>query len=159
MRAEEYPLLREFLYLAIFVPEGEAPPPREILDRPELRVYLDGFGAGAADCCLAAEAEGRVVGAVWTRIMPDYGHLDDETPSFAIALYPEYRGWGIGTALMRAMLAELRARGYRRASLAVQKRNYALRMYRALGFEPVRETDEEYIMARDLNEEVREREK
>ena len=30
MRAEEYPLLREFLYLAIFVPEGEAPPPREI---------------------------------------------------------------------------------------------------------------------------------
>ena len=118
LRAAEYPLLREFLYLAIFVPEGEAPPPREILEKPELRVYLEDFGRGAADRCLAAEAEGRVVGAVWARIMDDYGHLDDDTPSLAIALRPEYRGRGIGTALMRAMLEELRARGFARASLS-----------------------------------------
>jgi hypothetical protein len=31
--------------------------------------------------------------------MRDYGHVDDETPSFAISLVPKYRGKGIGTRL------------------------------------------------------------
>ena len=47
-------------------------------------------------------------GAVWVRIMNDYGHIDDETPSFAISLLKEYRGNGIGTELMKRMLAELK---------------------------------------------------
>lgn len=42
------------------------------------------------------------------RIMNDYGHIDDSTPSFVISLYPQYRGWGIGTAMMRKMLAILK---------------------------------------------------
>ncbi len=46
------------------------------------------------------------------RIMNDYGHIDDETPSFAISLYEEYRHLGIGTALMRAMLQLLKDKGY-----------------------------------------------
>ena len=49
-------------------------------------------------------------------------------------------------ALMKAMLDELKERGYRRASLAVQKANGALNMYKKLGFEIVDEKDEEYIM-------------
>ena len=48
-----------------------------------------------------ADDEGKVIGAVWTRIMNDYGHVDDDTPSFAISLYKEYRGQGIGTCLMK----------------------------------------------------------
>ena len=150
MRPAEYPLLEEFLYQAIFVPEGEAPPPRDILARPELRVYLDGFGTQPDDRCLVAEADGQIVGAVWVRIMDDYGHVDEEAPSFAISLLPGFRGQGIGTALLGAMLEALRAAGYARASLAVQKENYALRMYRKAGFEIVGENEEEYIMVRDL---------
>lgn len=64
-----------------------------------------------------------IVGAVWVRIMDDYGHIEDGVPSFAISLYKEYRGLGIGTALMKRMLAELKERGYRKTSLAVQKAN------------------------------------
>lgn len=89
-------MLKEFLYEAIFIPEGMEPPERAIIERPELRVYYEDFGSGRADHCLVAEEDGRVVGAAWTRIMKDYGHVDDETPSFAIALYREYRGRGIG---------------------------------------------------------------
>lgn len=143
---EEIPLLEDYLYLAIFVPDGEDPPPRSILEKPELRVYLDGFGESPHDRCLVAEEDGRVVGAVWTRIMDDYGHVDDQTPSFAISLLPEARGQGTGTALMKAMLARLQEAGYRQASLAVQKRNYAVRLYRAVGFETVAENEEEHIM-------------
>ena len=142
----EIGLLKDFLYEAIFIPEGVEPPPRDIVERPELRIYYEYFGRSEADLCLVAEADGHVVGAVWTRIMDDYGHVDDETPSFAISLIPEYRGKGIGTWLMRNMLSLLKKQGFRQASLAVQKANYAVRMYRNVGFEIVDENDEEYIM-------------
>ena len=78
--------------------------------------------------------------------MDDYGHIDDNTPSFAISLYPNYRNQGIGTALMTEMLSLLRSKNYKQASLAVQKANYAVKMYRKVGFEAVGENDEEYIM-------------
>ena len=151
LRENEKELLRDFLYEAIFIPEGVTPPPREIIERPELRIYYENFGTGKADHCLVAEDDGRVVGAVWTRIMDDYGHVDDETPSFAISLYKEYRGQGIGTKLMTRMLEELKRNGYTRASLAVQKANYAVKMYEEAGFKTVDENDEEYIMVWGVN--------
>ena len=144
--AEEAGLLKDFLYEAIFIPEGVEPPSRDIVERPELRIYYEYFGRCEADLCLLAEADGHVVGAVWTRIMDDYGHVDDETPSFAISLIPECRGKGIGTRLMRDMLNLLKEQGFKRASLAVQKANYAVRMYKNVGFEIIDENDEEYIM-------------
>ena len=88
LRQDDLPLLEEFLYLCIFVPGGEAPPPRDILQKPGLRVYVDGFGEGPADRGFLAEVEGRVVGAAWARIMDDYGHVDDDTPSLAVSLHP-----------------------------------------------------------------------
>lgn len=146
LQPEEVELLKDFLYEAIFIPEGVSPPARDIVERPELRLYYEGFGNAPADHCLAAETDGHVVGTVWTRIMNDYGHVDDETPSFAISLLPEYRRQGIGTRMMRGMLALLKEQGYRQASLAVQKANYAVRMYKNVGFEITNENDEEYIM-------------
>lgn len=44
------------------------------------------------------------------------------------------------------MLTKLKLEGYKQASLSVQKTNYAVRMYRKIGFEIVDENDEEYIM-------------
>ena len=146
LMTEERDLLRDFLYEAIFIPEGVEAPPRDIVERPELRIYYDDFSTGPADYCLVAEADGRVVGAVWTRIMHDYGYVDDETPSLAISLLPEYRGQGIGTRLMREMLSLLKEQGFRQASLAVQKANYAVRMYKHVGFETIDENEEEFIM-------------
>lgn len=150
LESSEFKLLKDFLYEAIFIPEGMEPPGKEIVERPELRIYYEDFGSGRADHCLAAEVDGRVVGAVWTRIINDYGHVDDETPSFAISLYEDYRGRGIGTQLMVEMLELLKQQGYRKASLAVQKANYAVRMYRKVGFKTVDENPEEYIMVCEL---------
>lgn len=150
LKEDEYGLLRDFLYEAIFIPEGVEPPDRSIVEQPELKIYYEDFGTGRADYCIVTDDGGRVVGAVWTRIMNDYGHVDDETPSFAISLYKEYRGQGIGTRLMKEMLSLLKEKGYKQASLAVQKANYAVRMYKKVGFKTVDENDEEYIMVCEL---------
>lgn len=150
IRSDEYGILKEFLYEAIFVPEGEAAPPREIINQPELQVYLTDFGKKKDDAGFIAEIDGKIAGAVWVRIMEDYGHIDDETPSFAISLYKDYRNCGIGTALMQKMLTALKEKGYRQASLSVQKANYAVKMYKKVGFEIINENEEEYIMKCDL---------
>lgn len=150
MTAREYPLLEDFLYEAIFIPEGAEKPPREIIEQDELQVYIKDFGKQKDDHCLAAEYEGKIIGACWVRIMDDYGHIDNETPSFAISLYEEFRGRGIGTELMRSMLELLSSKGYKRASLAVQKENYAVKMYKNVGFHIIGENEQEYIMVCEL---------
>ena len=145
IRKNEYLILSDFLYEAIFIPVGMDKPPKSIIEQPELQVYIEDFGK-KDDWCLVAEVKGKIVGAVWVRIMDDYGHIDDETPSFAISLHEEYRNLGIGTALMRDMLEFLKNKGYKQTSLSVQKANYAVNMYRKVGFEIIREDGEEYIM-------------
>ena len=149
-KSNEIEILRTFLYEAIFVPDGLEPPPFEIIDQPELQVYVVGFGTQKGDICYVAECDGIIVGAAWVRIMTDYGHIDQETPSFAISLLKEYRHHGIGTELMKRTLLEIHNQGYKRASLSVQKENPAFRMYQRLGFRVVNETAEEYIMIYNL---------
>lgn len=149
LRQEEYGILADFLYEAIYIPEGMDMPPRSIIEQPKLQLYISDFGK-EADYALAAEMGGRIIGVAWARIMDDYGHVDDETPSLAISLYKEYRGRGIGTELMRQLLYLLKENSYKKASLSVQKANYACKMYQKLGFDAVAENEEEYIMVKQL---------
>lgn len=142
----EYDILKDFLYEAIFVPEGISAPPKEIIDKPELQVYIADFGRKKGDMCLVAETDNKIIGAVWGRIMNDYGHIDDKTPSLAISLYSDYRNHGIGTVLMQSILECYKDNGYNQISLSVQKANYAVRMYKNAGFEIADENEDEYIM-------------
>ncbi len=146
IRSEEIPLLNDFLYEAIFIPEGVPVPPRSIIENEVLQVYVRDFGKKADDRCLVAEVEGKVIGAVWTRVMNDYGHIADGIPSLAISIYKDYRHKGIGTDLLRKMLQLLKRDGYPQVSLSVQKANYAFRLYLKAGFEVLKETEEEYLM-------------
>ena len=146
LKQDENKVLDTFLYEAIFIPEGVSAPSKDIINQPDLQVYVKDFGKNKGDLCLVAQVADEIVGAVWVRIMNDYGHIDNETPSFAISLLKEYRNYGIGTELMKQMLTKLKLEGYKQVSLSVQKMNYAVRMYRKIGFEIVDENDEEYIM-------------
>ena len=148
----DYPFLEEFLYHAIFIPPGSEAPPREIINEPDVFIYIDGFGSKPGDCGVVTEADGKIMGAAWTRIIPAYGHIDDDTPELAISVLPEYRSRGIGAALMARLFVLLRERGYAQISLAVQKKNGAVRFYQRLGYEVVRENDAEFIMIKRLED-------
>lgn len=75
--------------------------------------------------------------------MNDYRHIGNKTPTPAISLYKDYRGHGIRTSMMKAMLSLLKAYSYERVSLSVQKANYAVKMYQKIGFEMVSENKED----------------
>lgn len=155
MRTSDYVCLPEFLYQAIFIPKGEEPPPRSIINDPRIFVYIKDFGTQTADLGVVAEQNGQVVGAAWTRIIPAYGHINAETPELAISILPEFRGYGIGTKLMKKLFKILRANGYARTSLSVQKDNPAMRLYMRLGYRITEEKldhgNEDVIMIRDLS--------
>ena len=72
--------------------------------------------------------------------------IDDTTPSLSISLLKEYRNLGIVTELMKQILLTLKEREYKQVSLSVQKINYAVSMYKKVGFEVVRENEEDYVM-------------
>ena len=44
LKPEGIPLLEEFLYQAIFIPQGLEPLPRSILKEPDLEMYIKDFG-------------------------------------------------------------------------------------------------------------------
>lgn len=150
IKKDEIMLLTEFLYEAIFQKDTQNLVPRTILQEPSIWIYIDKFGTKKDDHCLVAVYETYLVGAVWTRCINAFGHLKDQIPEIAISVYPQYRGKGIGTKLMQEMLCLLRANGYSKVSLAVQKENYAIRMYEKVGFKVVCEKDEEYLMCCSL---------
>lgn len=64
IKETEYSLLEDFLYEAIFVPEGVKPPPKSIVSAPELQIYIENFGTQAHDKALVAEAGNKAIGAV-----------------------------------------------------------------------------------------------
>jgi GNAT superfamily N-acetyltransferase len=113
------------LYEAIYQPDEAHPIPRNIIELPEIRVYIDNFGQKKDDYCLVADLNGEIIGTVWIRILTSdikgFGNIDDETPEFAISLYKEYRNQRIGTRLMKVMIEYLRENEYKQASLNVKK--------------------------------------
>lgn len=145
LKRDEVRILEIFLYEAIFIPEGVEPLPKDIINHPDLNIYISDFG-GKTDLCYVAEVSKKIVGAAWTRIINDYGHIDDETPSLSISLLKEFRNQGIGTTMVKQILKKLKEQGYKQVSLSVQKKNYAFNMYKNVGFEIVRENKEDYIM-------------
>ena len=154
IKKTEYPVLEDFLYNAIYVPEGEEWPPREIIFEPEIFVYVKDFGLDT-DCGVVAERDGTIVGAAWTRIIPAYGHIDERTPELAISVLPDERGQSVGTMLMNCLFNLLHERGYKRTSLSVQQNNPAVRFYERLGYIITDEKldhagHEDYIMVKEL---------
>lgn len=154
IKPEEYLLLEDFLYHAIFLPEGAAPVSREIIYEPEIFIYVKDFG-GESDYGVVAEIEGIVVGAAWARIISAYGNIDDETPELAISILPSWRDKGIGTKLMVALFGMLKDNGYVQTSLSVQQNNPAVEFYKRLGYVVTAEKqdhagNEDYIMVKVL---------
>ncbi|MFV0394202.1 MAG: GNAT family N-acetyltransferase [Coprobacillaceae bacterium] len=146
----EYPILEEFLYSAIFQKDENNLIPKEIIyTEPTLQIFYKDFGM-KNDFCLVVEYEKEIIGAAWVRLLngvpKGFGNIDDTTPELAISINPNFRSKGIGKVLLKELLVSLKENNYTQISLAVQKENYALKLYQEVGFKIIKEVDEEYIM-------------
>lgn len=128
--------LWETLYLSIHVRVGDPRPPRSVLDEPAIAHYLVDFGATPGDDAQIAftTADGVSIGAAFCRRMPagdpGYGFVAADVPEVGMAVIPEWRGRGVGSALLQAMLGR-----HPSMSLSVDDDNVgAISLYRRLGF-------------------------
>ncbi|MGG1676079.1 GNAT family N-acetyltransferase [Neobacillus sp. NRS-1170] len=129
------------LYQAIFIPDGEPRPSKDILKEPNIQQSLKGWGRKGDTALIAIDAYNNPIGAVWVRLFDDlnktFGYIDSQTPLLGMALLPEYRGSGIGTALLGEMLRITKEAGFGAVSLSVDPNNPALKLYNRLGFQKV----------------------
>ncbi len=87
------------------------------------------------------EVDGRPAGRLYVHRGPSDIRIMD------VALAPEYRGRGIGAALLRALVDEAEASG-RKLSIHVEVNNPARALYERLGFEPAGEHGVYVLMER-----------
>ncbi|HEX2053940.1 MAG TPA: GNAT family N-acetyltransferase [Actinomycetota bacterium] len=154
---EDLPFLKWMLYEASY-PEGvvqERPPFEKGLSDPTVWVYLDGWmRKGDAGLILTSQAGGPQ-GAAWYRLFtadaPGYGFIDEQTPELAIALVYYFRGTGLGTQLLQALMSLARKQGHKQISLHVDHGNTAAQaLYEKCGFREAGKTDDGIKMLADL---------
>ncbi|WP_233787963.1 GNAT family N-acetyltransferase [Dulcicalothrix desertica] len=146
-------LLWEMLYHALYVPPGAKPLAKEIIYRPELARYIEGWQTDDIGFVAVLESSFIPIGAVWIRLFNSqnsgYGYINDETPELSIAVLPEYRNQGIGTQLITHLLNNTK-NVYSAISLSVSLSNPALRLYQRLGFEVAAQLNDSLIMKKEL---------
>lgn len=154
---EDVDFLWDMLYEAIHRPAGEPESSREeILSKPGISHYLDGWGRPGDAAVVALDEDGEQrIGAAWYRLMPPedpgYGFVNAATPEVAIAVVPEHRGRGVGGALLRALADVAASRGFRALSLSVQRSNpAAVRLYERRGFRKLFQVEDSWTMCLDL---------
>jgi ribosomal protein S18 acetylase RimI-like enzyme len=151
-REDDVAFLRVAIFEAAYWRPGRSRlRPEEAVADPEIAHYVEGFGR-AGDFGVIAEHDDEPVGAAWCRRFPadapGYGFVDEATPEVSIAVLPEHRGGGIGTALLEALLGEARRRRIGRLCLSVERDNPAVALYERLGFEPLAEEENTLTMVR-----------
>lgn len=130
-------VLWECLHVALWDPPPAGLRPREVLQRPEVRIYAEAWGA-PGDVGVIAERHGAPVGAAWMRLLRDgagLAYVDDATPQLGIAVLPPFQRQGHGRRLLLAAIDAGTRAGYRRIALTVHPANPAIALYRACGFE------------------------
>lgn len=101
----------------------------QIFSDPWSDSSISGALSGGAGLILAAEDGERLLGYIAVSIAAD------EAEVLRVAVRPEYRGRGIGRALLKTAVSALASRGARAVFLEVRESNLpARRMYRSAGF-------------------------
>ncbi len=140
--AGDQAFISDMQYEALFRPDGVAPFPRSILGEPSIARHHESFGSRPGDVGrIADDRHGVAIGAAWLRRVEGFGYVDADTPELGIAVVPARRNRGVGTALLRSLLAAAP-----RVSLSVDRRNPAMRLYADLGFETVRTDGEDSVV-------------
>ena len=143
--------LGRMLWMAVHwrdLPDRQGSVPHEVFR------YTEGFGR-RGDHGVIATHENCDVGAAWCRLLvaPNrgYGYIADDVPELSLAVMPQFRDQGIGTALLDHLLSEA-ALHFDSISLSVESDNAALSLYERHGFAMVEVNEGSWTMDKVLTQ-------
>jgi ribosomal protein S18 acetylase RimI-like enzyme len=142
---QDEPILWEILYHGLSSSAKHEPPSRDMVRRPEISRYVEGWGRAGDTGFVAHDKNGVLLGAVWLRRPTD---KPNAWPELALAVKPEHRGHGIGTALLTQLV---RAHPDQSAiSISFVAGKPVLRLYERFGFKVVEERPDSVVMHRQV---------
>ncbi|MBW4673488.1 MAG: GNAT family N-acetyltransferase [Desmonostoc geniculatum HA4340-LM1] len=138
---KDEPFLWQMLYEAAHMGNEVNLTVQDAMNHPDLAKYVKNWGCKDDIGFVAIlESSNQPVGAAWLRLFTGdnkgYGYISDRIPELAIAVLPEHRNQGIGTQLLKHLLAAAKT-SYPSVSLSTRATNPALGLYERLGFEVV----------------------
>lgn len=138
----DIPFLWDMLYESLYVPEGEKPFSRDILQDPYICKYVEEWGREGDFGFIAVTPNGEPVGSITVRFFNEenqgFGYVGNDVPELGMALLAPHRGKGIGTSLLQHLFEEAKARNISELSLSVAPENEpAMKLYRRFGFKEV----------------------
>ncbi|MBP2325619.1 GNAT superfamily N-acetyltransferase [Kibdelosporangium banguiense] len=120
----------------------------KVLSDPQLNKYVIDWPREGDSGVIAVGPGGESIGAAWLRFYtaenPGYGFVSEDVPELSIGVVAGWRGKGVGTALIRAVVATAG-----RVSLSVERANPARDLYLREGFRSLSSDKDADTMVRD----------
>jgi GNAT superfamily N-acetyltransferase len=142
---QDEPILWEILYHGLSSAAKHELPPREMVRRPEISRYVEGWGRAGDTGFVAHDKNGILLGAVWLRRSTNESNA---SPELALAVKPEHRRHGIGTALLTQLVRANPDQSEISISFVAGKP--VLRLYERFGFKVVEERPDAVVMHRQV---------
>jgi GNAT superfamily N-acetyltransferase len=141
---QDEPILWEMLYYGLSSAEKSEPPSRDVVRRPEISRYVEGWGRIGDTGFVAHDKKNQgLLGAAWLRQPSD---KSDASPELALAVKPEHRKQGIGTALLTQLV---RANpDHSTISVSFVAGKPVLRLYERFGFKVIEQRPDAVVMHR-----------
>jgi GNAT superfamily N-acetyltransferase len=146
LTGQDEPILWEMLFYGLSSAGKTKPPSRDIVRRPEVSRYVEGWGRIGDTGFVAHDKKNRsLLGAAWLRRPTD---KSDASPELALAVKPENRRHGIGTALLTQLV---RANpDHSTISISFVAGKPVLRLYERFGFRVVEQRPDAIVMQRPV---------
>lgn len=140
--ADDAGFLTDMLVAAVnWDPAREAVGRDRVLRDRHTAHYVEGWPRPGDLGVVAVEAGGQLIGGAWLRLFssddPGYGFVAEDVPELSVGVLPQWRGQGVGRALLAEAARKAVEHGFARVSLSVERANRARRLYAAEGFTTV----------------------
>jgi GNAT superfamily N-acetyltransferase len=127
-----------------------ARPRVSVLEDPRVLRYISGWPRPGDFGVIAVDSNRTPIGASWARLFPSNapgsGFVAPGVPELTLGVNPLWRAQGVGRALIRRLSRLAVEAGHARVSLAVERANYAQRLYVSEGFVTVSSTERSDVM-------------
>ena|SRR5262249_51754419 len=144
LKREDEPVLWEMLYYGLSSAEKHERLSRDVVRRPEISRYVKGWGrTGDTGFVAHDKKDGALLGAAWLRRPTD---RPDAPTELALAVKPEHRRHGIGTALLTQLVRA--TPGHSTISISFVAGKPVLRLYERFGFKVVEQRPDAIVIQR-----------
>ncbi len=145
LRSSEQKITSDMLVYAMRLHELN----KTLKDFPKLDIYTKHYGLSTKDLGLYALHNQTIAGAVWIRLLRAEdgasAFVDANTPVLNIGVKPEFRGMGIGSAMLEQFLLEAGV-VFEQISVSVLKDSKAVNFYEKFGFEKIEASETKSLL-------------